>query len=215
MNVLLANFSEIAFAVGLFVLAAASPGPATLMIMGTAMKQGRQAALFLSSGIICGSLFWAAFAAFGLLALLEISEQLFQVLKYVGGGYLLYLAFKNLRSSLRPEVSLQDTDFGLREPGKKLFTRGLLIHLTNPKPPAFWLALLSTTAGIKDSQDVIALIISLCCILAATIFVSYSFLFSSEKSIRLYKNARRPIEGLTGGLLGLAALKLLTLRTGS
>lgn len=53
-----------------YVIAAGSPGPSTLRIMGVAMNQGRQAGLALAAGVISGSLFWGLSAATGVSAFL-------------------------------------------------------------------------------------------------------------------------------------------------
>jgi threonine/homoserine/homoserine lactone efflux protein len=86
----------------IFTVGVASPGPATLMILGTAMDRGRSSAVALSLGVVTGSLFWGCVAAFGFVAALKASASLFTALKLSGGLYLLYLAFRSWRSVLTP-----------------------------------------------------------------------------------------------------------------
>jgi len=74
-----------------YVIAAGSPGPSTLRIMGVAMNHGRRAGLTLAAGVITGSLFWGLSAATGVSALLARYAEALIVLKVVGGLYLLYL----------------------------------------------------------------------------------------------------------------------------
>jgi len=62
--------------------------------MGTAMAQGRVRALALASGVVCGSLFWGLCAAFGLAALMARWSGALDVVKAIGGVYLLWMAWK-------------------------------------------------------------------------------------------------------------------------
>ena len=70
-------------------LAAGSPGPATLAIAGTSMSSGRRAGLALASGVTTGSFIWSVSAAFGLGALMAANAWVFEVIRYLGAGYLL------------------------------------------------------------------------------------------------------------------------------
>ena len=80
----------------------ASPGPATLAIMGMSMKQGRKYGLVLALGILTGSLFWSTAAAFGLGAIMQANAWVFEVLRYTGAMYLIYLSYRSLRSAMTP-----------------------------------------------------------------------------------------------------------------
>jgi threonine efflux protein len=81
----------------IFTFGLASPGPATLMILGTAMSRGRASAVALSFGVVTGSLFWGCVAAFGFVAAIKASASLFTAMKVAGGLYLFYLAFRSWR----------------------------------------------------------------------------------------------------------------------
>ncbi|WP_430398775.1 LysE family translocator [Ferrovibrio sp.] len=83
-------------------LATGSPGPATLNIAGTAMTAGRPFALAVAGGVATGSLMWSTAAAFGLGAVMLANAWLFELLRYAGAGYLIFLAFKSARSALKP-----------------------------------------------------------------------------------------------------------------
>ncbi|WP_298806602.1 LysE family transporter [uncultured Lentibacter sp.] len=91
----------------IFSIGVASPGPATLMILGTAMSQGRASAMALSLGVVAGSMFWACVAALGFVAAIKTSASLFMALKIAGGLYLFFLAFRSWRSALTPGKPLQ------------------------------------------------------------------------------------------------------------
>lgn len=86
---MLNNLNHLLIVYMAYVVAAGSPGPSTMRIMGTAMQQGRQAALALSAGVVTGSIFWGIMAATGISALLASYAQALVILKVLGGCYLL------------------------------------------------------------------------------------------------------------------------------
>jgi threonine efflux protein len=84
-----------------YILATGSPGPSTMAIMGTAMAAGRTRALALAAGVLTGSMTWAALAGTGLSVVLASYAQVLVAIKVLGGGYLLYLAWRSARSAWR------------------------------------------------------------------------------------------------------------------
>lgn len=117
------------------IVASASPGPATLGIAGTSMRDGRAAGVILAFGIIAGSFIWSVTAAFGVGAILLTHVWILETVRYLGAAYLLYLGFKSLRSAIAKAGPAQTV--ALAAP-RGHFLAGLMLHLTNPKPIFFW-----------------------------------------------------------------------------
>lgn len=74
----------------------ASPGPATLAIVNASMSNGRSYGLVLALGVLTVSIFWSSIAAFGLAALLYSHAWLFDVIRYCGAIYLIFLWINQL-----------------------------------------------------------------------------------------------------------------------
>jgi hypothetical protein len=89
---------------GAYIIATASPGPAVVAIISTAISRGRNAGLALAFGVLTGSYTWAMLAAAGLSALISTYGNALFVLKIAGGLYLLWLAFKALKAAMRKET---------------------------------------------------------------------------------------------------------------
>jgi threonine/homoserine/homoserine lactone efflux protein len=79
-----------AVVLGLFLI----PGPAVLMTVGRAASGGRRVGVATGLGVATGDLGHAAMATFGLSALLMTSALAFQIVKYAGVAYLLYLGIR-------------------------------------------------------------------------------------------------------------------------
>lgn len=194
-----------------YVVAAASPGPSNMRIMGVAMHHGRQAALVLAAGVITGSVFWGAMAATGLSAVLTHYAHALVIIKIAGGLYLLYLAFRAARSAMTPDHAAAAPAAAVATRGA-LYRRGLLMHLANPKAIMGWMALLSLGLGPGASAQGVAIILAGCFALSVTIFGGYALLFSTAPMVRLYRRARRWIEGVLAAVFAAAGLRLLLSR---
>ena len=196
-----------------FIVGAASPGPATLMIMNVSAREGRAAGVMLSLGIVTGSVFWASVAALGFVAALKTSVLFFTAMKMAGGLYLLFLAFKAFRSASRktpagaPEVAPAPVSHG------RQYLRGLLLHLTNPKAPLVWMATLSVGAASTAPPAFLFTAVTLCAFAGTAIFVGYACLFSTRSAARAYQAMRRPFDLVIGTLFGAAGIRLLTLKS--
>jgi len=195
------------FVLTTWLVAVGSPGPATLAITGTAMERGRLAALILGSGVATGSAIWGLAAATGLSTLLAAHAWVFEVIRYIGAGYLMFLAWKSARRAIRPTPQAETRGLGGR-----LYRKGLLIHLTNPKAVLAWGAIftLAVPAGAPPTRiwETYAMLLSV----SVSVFVLYAVLFSNGTLARAYGRLRRVFDALFAGLFGAASAFLLTAR---
>ena len=116
-----------------------TPGSDTLYIFGRCMSQGKTAGMMSVFGIISGAFVHTAFAAFGLSAILMHSALAFNLIKWIGAAYLVYLGIKSIRSRENPA-----TESGAmpKEGLRKVYLQGLLTNVFNPKVALFYLAFL-------------------------------------------------------------------------
>ncbi len=127
----------ILFAAAALVLTA-TPGPDMLLIASRSVSQGRSAGFLTYSGIALGTYCHAMAAALGLSRLFLTVPVAYEIVRWAGCAYLLYLAVKTLRSqgaAFAPSAGLK------RLSGQRIFTEGLATNLLNPKMALFVLAL--------------------------------------------------------------------------
>ncbi|NKB51437.1 MAG: LysE family translocator [Rhizobiaceae bacterium] len=204
----MSEIDAIFLGIGAYLVATISPGPATLAIMGVAARHGRAAGLKLASGVVCGSLFWGLCAAFGLAAVMAKFAGFFVFLKIGGGLYLLWLAFRALRSALSADAKLNAHQ---TKPGN-YWLQGLAIHLTNPKAVLAWVAILSI--GVQQGAPAwhsIAMFGS-CALLGIAVFLGYALVFSTGRAQAAYARARRWFELLFGAVFAAAGIMLISER---
>jgi threonine/homoserine/homoserine lactone efflux protein len=127
---------------GIFVFAALvlllTPGPAVLYIVTRSVDQGRRAGLVSVLGVHIGTLVHVAAAAAGLSALLTASATAFNVVKYLGAAYLIYLGAQRL---LTRRAGARSADRGERRLSRVLLD-GVVVNVLNPKTALFFLAFL-------------------------------------------------------------------------
>ncbi|MBE3638108.1 LysE family translocator [Mangrovicoccus algicola] len=208
------NVNHLLMVFAAYAIAAGSPGPSTLRIMGVAMNHGRQAGLALAAGVISGSLFWGLSAATGVSALLARYAEALIALKILGGMYLIYLAARAARSATTPDTATATGPAAPYAPPSPaaLYRQGLIMHLANPKAVLGWIALVTLGLGAEASRHDVAVILAGCAAPSVTIFGGYALVFSTAPMIRLYRRVRRGIEGVLAVFFGFAGLRLLLSR---
>jgi threonine/homoserine/homoserine lactone efflux protein len=126
----------------LFILAALAlllvPGPAVLYITARSANQGRMAGLVSVLAVETANLIQAIAAALGLSAILLSSALAFDVVKYLGAAYLVYLGIRKLMAS---GEQAKDEQFK-RESLKRIFWQGFAVNILNPKTALFFFAFL-------------------------------------------------------------------------
>jgi threonine/homoserine/homoserine lactone efflux protein len=114
------------------------PGPAVLYITTRSVNQGRIAGLVSVLAIETANLIQAVAAALGLSAILLSSALAFDVVKYLGAAYLIYLGIRKLMTS---ETQTEAEGFK-RESLWRIYWQGFAINILNPKTALFFFAFL-------------------------------------------------------------------------
>jgi threonine/homoserine/homoserine lactone efflux protein len=119
--------SFITFCVAAFALAAV-PGPTVTVIIANSLRHGTWAGLLNVAGTVVAGLVWLAVAALGLTAAISLLGVWFDLLRYVGALYLVWLGIKLLRSD--GTMAVREAD-GTRQRG--FFWQAFFVTITNPK----------------------------------------------------------------------------------
>lgn len=123
---------------GVALLLGVTPGPDNVFVLMQSATHGRRAGLLVTLGLCTGLLAHTAAVALGLAAVLAASATAFTVLKLAGAAYLLYLAWGAWRA---PVGNMGGETLAPVQPGR-MYMRGVLMNLSNPKVAIFFLAFL-------------------------------------------------------------------------
>jgi threonine/homoserine/homoserine lactone efflux protein len=113
------------------------PGPAVLYIVTRSLSQGRTAGVVSALGVNSGALVHTFAAALGLSAILVSSSVAFNVVKYVGAAYLIYLGIRQFfQKGVLEDIQIKHDSL------QKIYWQGLLVSIFNPKLALFFFAFL-------------------------------------------------------------------------
>ena len=149
------------------ILLGLAPGPDNLFVLTQAALYGRSSGLAVMGGLCTGLIVHTVGVALGVAVIFRTSALAFTALKLAGAGYLLYLAWQAFRA---PAAKLGGTGKGAS--GRlRLYRRGIIMNITNPKVSLFFLAFLPQfTDPARGSLPVQVILLGMTFI-AATILV--------------------------------------------
>ena len=130
------------------------PGPDTLVVVRNLLRGGRRRAIATVIGVLSGLSVWVVATSLGLSALLRASHTGYDVLRYVGGAYLLWIGVQALRGKSAPTGDTDDV-VAPRRYGPILgsgYVAGLATDLLNPKVGVFFVTFLP--AFVPHGSDV-------------------------------------------------------------
>ena len=165
-----------------------APGTGVIYTLATGLGQGRRAALWAALGCTFGIVPALAAAVLGVAAVLHASALLFQIVKFAGVAYLLWLAWQALKEGGALAVQ---TERGGAQPGWRVAWRGVLINVLNPKLSIFFLALLppflsGNPAGVTREMMLLGGVFMA---LTFVVFIGYGMFAAQARSLIL-GNAR-------------------------
>lgn len=187
-----------AFAIAMFLLAV-SPGAGLAAILSRALGSGPRAGFAVTTGLVLGDFTFIAIAMVGLSAIASAMGPMFQIVKYAGAAYLLWLGYKAFKSADKPiEIAAE----GSGTPLWRDVALGLFVTMGNPKPIFFYGALLPTfmdmaAIGIADYFTLAAIV----CLISYPVYGAY--IYAVERSRRLVASTRtvRRLNQATGVML--------------
>ena len=140
---------ELASLMAIFFFAIVSPGADLAMVIRQSIVQGRRAAIVTSFGIGASLMFHVTYTILGLGLIISQSIYLFNIVKWCGVAYLVYIGIKALRAG-RTELPTETADAvgaGERQSLSRAFGLGFLANALNPKAVFFFLSIFSTVVS--------------------------------------------------------------------
>ena len=185
-----------------------APGPDNLFVLTQAAQRGPKAGFIVTLGLCSGLVIHTSAVAFGLAALFMASAIAFTLLKFIGAGYLLYLAWQAFTSVDKTRDTSERKSLQLG----RLYRRGVIMNLTNPKVSLFFLAFLPQFVDPSTGPVVLQ-----------TMFLGFLFIFATilvfggisalagliGEWVRHSKGSVRIINYLSGVLFAGLAMKLV------
>lgn len=206
------GLSVLATFIAVHLLIAMSPGPAFLAVSRTAIGTSRKAGLVAAAAMASGAVIWAIGTLLGLHILFEKLPWLYDILRYGGAAYLIYLGLGMLLSAWRGKAPVEARELTQAISHRSVFLRCLGVQLSNPKAAVFFgsvfVAVLPAAAPLWLKAAVVG-------VLAMNEFGWYALValaLSGGRVRRAYIGAKRGIDAVFGGFLAALGVKLALVR---
>lgn len=200
----------LAFAGTMFLLAI-TPGPAVLLTIAHGMRNGWGASLKAGWGVQAGNGIYFLASAVGLGAILSTSELLFQIVKWAGAAYLIWLGLRSIRNARDIAPDAPERVPLLRRP----FQQAVMTQLANPKSILSFGALMpqfiQPGVSLPLQYGLFALI---CVVTEMPVLATYGWLASRGKGLFQTPGAVAWRERIAGLALIAVGLSLAAIRWG-
>jgi threonine/homoserine/homoserine lactone efflux protein len=192
---------------------AVTPGPSVIYIVSRSLVHGRRSGMLSVLGTGVGSLGNALAASLGLAALFAVSSLAFEVVKYAGAAYLVYMGVRMWRS--RPDSAATGVPVAAKP--AHVFRDAMVVSLLNPKTTIFFAAFLPQFVTAQASPMRQSLLLSVVFVLVAALSDSvYALAAGSISRLLVRGGAGRVGKRLGGGLfIGLGIFTALSGSRGS
>jgi RhtB (resistance to homoserine/threonine) family protein len=182
-----------------------TPGNDTIFILVKSIGQGKKAGIVSALGIATGSIGHTMLAAFGLSVIISKSILLFNIIKYLGAAYLLYMGYQMLtnKTPLNTDGNIETRQADYR----KIYRDGFLTNILNPKVALFFIAFLPQFIDPTFRHTVVPfLLLGATFITTGTIWCMILALFASGIFAKLKSN--RTVSSLINKLCGTTLITL-------
>jgi len=203
---------ELASLMAIFAFAIVSPGADLAMVMRQSLIHGRREAIITSFGIGTALMFHVTYTILGLGLIISQSIYLFNIVKWCGVAYLLYIGVKALRAG-KSDLTVQpnaDVNERKQQSVAKSFFLGFAANVLNPKAVFFFLSIFSTVVSIHTPIAVkfgYGLVMASCLILW---FVGVGMFMTTPKMRAAFSKASQWIDRVSGAVFIVLGLKLAT-----
>ena len=176
--------SSISLALTVMVFAI-TPGPGVFLTISKSLSSGFKIASFVVLGLCLGDIAYLLFAIYGLSFVMESMGNFFNIVKYIGGSYLIYLAYKIWNSS----ASKVDFKSQKEESLGKNFLTGLLVTSSNPKVIFFYLGFIPAFMDLTTLTNTDVVIVTLIVFISLMISV-LAIALAAHKAKEMFKNKK-------------------------
>lgn len=175
-----------------------SPGPDMMLVLKYGSLNAKRAAWYCVAGIISGLAVHMILGVFGVSLLISSNPMMFNVVRWLGAGYLVYIGIKSLRAG-KSEICVEAGTLNFRP--RKAYFDGLLCNLLNPKILMFTVAAFSQViAPETPTSDKVMIGLSLF-LETAVLWSCFILLLNRGGVSHLLNRYQNRINKATGGLL--------------
>lgn len=202
-------YSFVAVIAGILLVGAMSPGPSFLVVAKNALGKSRKHGIVTALGTGLGVSLFAILASFGVTALLKNVPNAFFIFKLVGGGYLLFLAWKIWGGATEKLIELEFQ----KDNNSALFTSflsGLLTQISNPKTALVIAGIFAAFVPASPPPNTVILVALIAFVIDFSWYALVATVLSGRRSRSVYRKAKTGFDRIASLFLGVVGLRLLS-----
>ncbi|WP_420404713.1 LysE family translocator [Nisaea sp.] len=189
---------QILVILGITMLIMISPGPDMVIVMRNTIIGGRAAGLKSSLGVLTGNMVHITYCAIGIGLLISQSILAFNILKYAGAAYLIYLG---IMSFFATETRLSVKHLEPRAVNQRWFLQGFLNNILNPKGTLFYLGVFTMVITPETATGTTLLLVAIMMGVSAAFWVFFVFTLDTGIVRRVLERGQKLVNRVFGGLL--------------
>jgi threonine/homoserine/homoserine lactone efflux protein len=182
------------------VIVVVTPGVDMALVTKNALVHGRRAALATAFGVNVGIALWTLAAALGVAAVVRASAEAFDVVKFAGALYLVYLGIQSLRRQERAAVARRRVS---------PFRQGLISNALNPKIAVFFTSLLPQFGSSLGQLLLLGVLFNLLGVVWLTVFALAA---ARGRRVLARPRVRAALDAVSGIVLVALGVRLATER---
>jgi len=188
-----------------------APGPAALAVTAESASSGVSRSYFVIFGVAAANTIYFVLSATGISTLIVGSSVLFNAIKWAGVAYLLYIGFSAIFSREGPFRIAQESEQDV--PVGRLFLRGFIVEMANPKALLYFAALLPQFVDPTKAMLPQFVIFGVCTLLIdLAVYGAYALLAQLSSRSGLRPSLVNGINRIAGGFLIYAGLKMASVQ---
>ena len=136
------------------ILLTLAPGPDIIYLLTKSLSDGAKCGIILACGLVSGIVFHTTLVMLGVATLIKSSATAMLLLKIFGATYLLFLAFGAFKSAKanKKQLGIRNDELGIKNGSLRIYKRGILMNVLNPKVLLFFLAFLPQFVDLSSDN---------------------------------------------------------------
>ncbi|MFJ4564597.1 leucine efflux protein LeuE [Streptomyces caelestis] len=176
------------------------PGPNSLYVLSVAARRGVRAGYTAAAGVWCGDTVLMTLSAAGAASLLQANAVLFGIVRYVGAGYLAWLALGMLRAAWSMWRTRAERSAGTEASapaGEQPFRRAFVVSLVNPKAILFFVAFFVQFVDPGYAYPALSFVVLGALAQLASVLYLSALIFGGTRLAAAFRRRRRLSAGAT------------------
>jgi len=202
------DYSFLVAIAGVLLVGAMSPGPSFLVVAQNSLAKSRVHGLATALGTGLGVAIFAILASFGVTTLIEKVPSAYVAFKILGGGYLLFLAYRIWRGANEPLIT-QPTQQSSRGPLFKSFIIGLVTQTSNPKTALVIAGIFAAFVPASPPDNTAILVSGIAFVIDFCWYAVVAIMLSARRTRGVYQRTKAGFDRTASVFLGAVGIRLI------